>query len=271
MKKIRLLTVDDAKFIRDLVQKTLRAEYPEFEIQEADNGRRAQSILKNQSFDLILCDWEMPEMSGLELLKWIRSNEDMQDQSFIMVTSLDQKENVVEALQAGVNNYVTKPFSAEQLISKIMKELMRSGKLTQAEVNSMGRKDRIASAGGAELLTGGLAVKSKPIKKGPREKGLLLLNAEQKYPMQIKDINPREITLQVTREASLQLGQPVLLGLMGGTEDAPLKVSVRAFVLSQQLAERNPRSEQQLIKAVFLKQDPEAAQKFDQLLNAPQG
>ena len=118
MKKIRLLIVDDAKFIRDLVQKTLRTEYPEMEISEAIDGRKAQSILQNNSFDLILCDWEMPEMSGIELLQWVRKQEHLKEQPFVLVTSLDQKENVVEALQAGVNDYVTKPFTPEQLIDR---------------------------------------------------------------------------------------------------------------------------------------------------------
>ena len=95
MTKLRILVVDDAKFIRDLVQKTLRNEYPQIEVTEAVDGRKAQSILQRNSFDMVLCDWEMPEMSGIELLQWVRSHEPLKEQPFILITSLDQKENVV--------------------------------------------------------------------------------------------------------------------------------------------------------------------------------
>lgn len=120
MTKLKVLVVDDAAFIRDLVRKTLRARFPGMEVEEAIHGRKAQQLLNRESFDLILCDWEMPEMSGIELLSWLRQ-EQQSKVPFVMVTSRGDKENVVEAIQAGVTDYIGKPFSSESLLNKVIK------------------------------------------------------------------------------------------------------------------------------------------------------
>jgi CheY-like chemotaxis protein len=132
MSKISVLVVDDAPFIRDLIKKSLRNHFPGIHIDEAVNGRKAQQMLGKQSFDLILCDWEMPELSGLELLSWCREQASLKTTPFVMVTSRGDKENVVQAIQAGVSDFVGKPFSSEQLIGKVTKALSRSGKLSQS-------------------------------------------------------------------------------------------------------------------------------------------
>ena len=116
MSKVSVLVVDDATFIRDLVKKWLRDNFPGVQIEEAINGRKAQQMLSRQVVDLILCDWEMPEMSGLELLTWCREQDNLKTTPFIMVTSRGDKENVVQAIQAGVSDYIGKPFSNEQLV-----------------------------------------------------------------------------------------------------------------------------------------------------------
>ncbi len=131
MNKVSVLVVDDASFIRDLVKKGLRTHFPGIVTEEAVNGRKAQQMLTRHRFDLVLCDWEMPEMSGLELLEWYRAQEAHKGVPFIMVTSRGDKENVVQAIQAGVTDYIGKPFSNEQLITKVKKALARSGKLDQ--------------------------------------------------------------------------------------------------------------------------------------------
>lgn len=135
MAKVSVLVVDDAPFIRDLVKKALRSNFPGLLIEEANNGRKAQQVLSRTAFDLILCDWEMPELSGLELLKWFRGQPDANKIPFIMVTSRGDKENVVEAIQAGVSDYIGKPFSNEQLIAKVRKALQRAGKLSLLQSN----------------------------------------------------------------------------------------------------------------------------------------
>ncbi|UUY09600.1 response regulator [Pseudomonas sp. J452] len=129
MSKVSVLVVDDATFIRDLVKKGLRDHFPGIQIEEAINGRKAQQMLSRQPVDLILCDWEMPELSGLELLTWCREQDSLKIVPFIMVTSRGDKENVVQAIQAGVSDFIGKPFSNEQLITKVKKALHRAGKL----------------------------------------------------------------------------------------------------------------------------------------------
>ncbi|MFF7707343.1 response regulator [Pseudomonas sp. NPDC007930] len=129
MAKVSVLVVDDAPFIRDLVKKCLRNAFPGVQIEDAVNGRKAQAILAREPYDLVLCDWEMPEMSGLELLTWFRQQDAGKHVPFIMVTSRGDKENVVQAIQAGVSDYIGKPFTNEQLLTKVKKALHKVGKL----------------------------------------------------------------------------------------------------------------------------------------------
>lgn len=159
MSKVSVLVVDDATFIRDLVKKGLRDHFPGVHIEEAVNGRKAQQLLSKQGADLILCDWEMPEMSGLELLTWCREQDSLKTTPFIMVTSRGDKENVVQAIQAGVSDFIGKPFSNEQLITKVKKALSRSGKL---QALSAGAAPKMLSTGAfandsLAALTGGKA------------------------------------------------------------------------------------------------------------------
>ena len=167
MSKVSVLVVDDATFIRDLVKKGLRDHFPGIQIDEAVNGRKAQQMLARQPADLILCDWEMPEMSGLELLSWCREHETLKTTPFIMVTSRGDKENVVQAIQAGVSDFIGKPFSNEQLITKVKKALHRAGKL-QALVSSAPPKMLSSGAlanDSLAALTGGKAEVVKPAAK----------------------------------------------------------------------------------------------------------
>ncbi len=129
MSKVNVLVVDDAPFIRDLVRKCLRSAFPGMTIDDAVNGRKAMAMLGKEAFDLVLCDWEMPEMSGLELLTWCRQQPALKQLQFIMVTSRGDKENVIQAIQAGVSDFVGKPFTNEQLLTKVKKALTRIGKL----------------------------------------------------------------------------------------------------------------------------------------------
>ena len=163
MSKVSVLVVDDAPFIRDLVKKGLRGHFPGIRIEEAVNGRKAQQILDRERFDLILCDWEMPEMSGLELLAWCRAQDRLKTVPFIMVTSRGDKENVVQAIQAGVSDYIGKPFSNEQLTSKVRKALARAGKLDALAASAPVRALSTGMANDSlAALTGGKAEVLKP-------------------------------------------------------------------------------------------------------------
>lgn len=164
MSKVSVLVVDDATFIRDLVKKGLRDNFPGVQIEEAINGRKAQQMLSRQVVDLILCDWEMPEMSGLELLTWCREQDNLKTTPFIMVTSRGDKENVVQAIQAGVSDYIGKPFSNEQLVTKVKKALSRAGKLQTLAASAPPKMLSSGSFANDSLaaLTGGKAEVVKP-------------------------------------------------------------------------------------------------------------
>ena len=125
MATLKALVVDDASFVRDLVKRTVRQRFPVIETTDAQNGRRAQSLMSRTTFDLVLCDWEMPEMSGLELLQWMRQQPHYEKVPFIMITSRGDKDHVVEAVKEGVSEYLGKPFSPEGLSKKIIKVMGR--------------------------------------------------------------------------------------------------------------------------------------------------
>ncbi|MHC8346852.1 response regulator [Pseudomonas sp. RT6P73] len=174
MSKISVLVVDDAAFIRDLVKKCLRNYFPGIRTEDAINGKKAQAMLAKEAFDLVLCDWEMPEMSGLELLTWCREQDNLKTMPFVMVTSRGDKENVVQAIQAGVSGYVSKPFTNEQLLTKVKQALNKVGKL-DALMN--GAPTKMNSAFGNDslsALTGGkAAVVAAPAPAAAPSRGLL--------------------------------------------------------------------------------------------------
>ncbi|WP_223443767.1 response regulator [Pseudomonas sp. BF-R-19] len=173
MSKVSVLVVDDASFIRDLVKKCLRNYFPGMRIEDAINGRKAQAMLAKEAFDLVLCDWEMPEMSGLELLTWCREQDNLKAMPFVMVTSRGDKENVVQAIQAGVSGYVSKPFTNEQLITKVKQALHKVGKL-DALINVAATKTSPAFGNDSlAALTGGKAPVVTPLVAPAPSKGLL--------------------------------------------------------------------------------------------------
>lgn len=126
---MKILVVDDASFTRDLIKRTLRKRFPSVTVEEAVNGRKAQQMLEKVPFDMVLCDWEMPEMTGVELLQWCREQPNYKKDTlpFVMITSRGDKSHVVEAVQSGVTDYLGKPFSADQLIQKVLAAAKRNG------------------------------------------------------------------------------------------------------------------------------------------------
>jgi len=119
---MKVLVVDDFASMRRIVKSVIK--HMGFtKIIEADDGSAALQVLKKEEIGLILADWNMPRMTGIDLLKAVRSDESLKDVLFIMVTAEGQKDNVVEAVQAGVSNYIMKPFTSEALEEKIKKVL----------------------------------------------------------------------------------------------------------------------------------------------------
>jgi CheY-like chemotaxis protein len=165
MSKVSVLVVDDASFIRDLVKKCLRNYFPGIKLEDAVNGKKAQTILMRESFDLVLCDWEMPEMSGLELLTWCREQPHLKAMPFVMVTSRGDKENVVQAIQAGVSGYVSKPFTNEQLLNKVKQALHKIGRLDALVASAPTKMNSAFGNDSLSALTGGKAetVRAAPV------------------------------------------------------------------------------------------------------------
>ena len=154
---IRFLVVDDATFIRDLVKKQLRDGIPGSEVFDATDGNRAIAQLKKQKVDVILSDWEMPNLSGEEFLQWLRSEEDYKDIPFIMVTSRGDRDHVMKAIKAGASDFITKPFTAEELLKKTMKQLQRIGKSPKDGFTgtSQAQGNQSHAFGSIDALTGG--------------------------------------------------------------------------------------------------------------------
>ena len=115
---MKVLIVDDFATMRRIVRNVLK-QIGFTNMIEADNGKAALKVLKKENIDLILCDWNMPEMPGIELLKAIRSDDELKKIPFVMVTAEAQKDNIIEAVKAGVNSYIVKPFTPETVNEKL--------------------------------------------------------------------------------------------------------------------------------------------------------
>jgi len=117
---MKVLIVDDFATMRRILRNILK-QIGFKNMIEADNGKNALKELKKEKVDLIMCDWNMPEMPGIDLLKNIKADDELKDIPFVMVTAEAQKDNIVEAVKAGVSNYVVKPFTAETITEKLKK------------------------------------------------------------------------------------------------------------------------------------------------------
>ena len=226
---IRILVVDDATFIRDMVKKHLREKIPGVEVYEAVDGSRALAAMKSQTMDLILSDWEMPNMSGEELLRAVRSSDQGATTPFVMISSRGDRNHVIKAVESGVSDYLTKPFTPEELLLKVFKQLKAVGKApthagrqastqgiafasvdvltgTRAPQPTANPNPLTNPASSASLLTGG-AAKPKPAAKAANIKG----------KAQLRFSNNAKPCACVIRELSLQS----LGGLMQRSDNLP--------------------------------------------------
>lgn len=250
--KIRILLCDDASFIRDLIKRTLRKFLPQSEILDASDGKRAQAILIRQPIDLILSDWEMPGMSGEELLQWVRAEERLATTPFIMITSLGGKENIMKAVQSGVSDYLGKPFTPEELMQKVNKALVKAGKLSMPKQDTATRGGPFSSldilsgkgdalpGGSAEALTGAARTK-----EAPKLKGTALVQWEQaEFKCMIKAISIEEVML-VSKRADKHPGvfEKLALTLSPGNQASLAINNVNAYVHSTTAMEKREDAE----------------------------
>jgi two-component system chemotaxis response regulator CheY len=126
-KDLKFLVVDDFSTMRRIVKNLLHdLGYPN--VTEADDGKTALPMLQAGGFDFLISDWNMPGMSGLDLIKAVRSDAKLAKLPVLMLTAEAKREQIIEAAQAGVNGYVIKPFTAETLKEKLDKILGATAK-----------------------------------------------------------------------------------------------------------------------------------------------
>lgn len=262
---LRILVVDDASFIRDMVKKHLREGIAGVEVVEAIDGHRALAALKNQTVDLILSDWEMPNMGGDELLAALRQQPEGVKIPFVMVTSRGDRGHVVKAVEAGANDYLVKPFTPEELLRKVNKQLARVGKVPAGETHAAARGVADHSV---NVLTGGRSA-GKPASAGTGAQP-----KKVKARAQLRFANRGEPTHCVVRELSLQaltglisraetlpaLFDPVVVDIEPDTDDGPARLN--GYVHSVQAAENDPHT--QIVRLIirFVDQD---ANKYEAL------
>lgn len=280
---VRILVVDDATFIRDMLKKQLRDNLPGVEVFDAVDGNRALAVLKTNAIDLILSDWEMPNMTGAELLSAVRAMPEGGKVPFIMVSSRGDRSHIIKAIELGVSDYLTKPFSAEEMMKKVHKQLKVIGKLP-----SHGRQaattQGIAHAS-VDVLTGGRPAQA-PAATAPPSASAALLTGSRPAPApapaepaskshkgraQLRFNNNRTFAC-VIREMSLQMMQclmPRSDNLPGLFEQVVVDIElgeggelarVNGYVHSMQAMEPNPDAKSIKLLIRFVDND---ADKFE--------
>jgi len=156
--KLRILVVDDAAFVRDLVKKAVRDTYPGCEIHEAIDGKKAITALNQREINLVLCDWEMPEVSGIEVLQWMRADERYKKTPFMMITSRGDRDHVMTAVEAGVSDYIGKPFTRENFVAKMSRVVAKHLGVKPGQ----GPAPAMPGSQSADVLMGGAAAPSAP-------------------------------------------------------------------------------------------------------------
>lgn len=121
-RNMRILVVDDFQTMRRIIVNLLR-QLGFTNMVEADDGSTGWDRLQTEQIDLVISDWNMPKMTGIDFLKNVRANDKYKTLPFIMVTAEGKRENVVAAVQVGVSNYIVKPFNAATLKEKLVKVL----------------------------------------------------------------------------------------------------------------------------------------------------
>jgi len=126
---MKTLVVDDFATMRKIVKNVLK-QINITNVTEAENGKMALDILKkdHEDYELIVSDWIMPEMTGIEFLKACKADADIKKIPFVMVTAEAQKDSVVEAIKGGVDNYIVKPFTPDKLQEAIEKARAKAGR-----------------------------------------------------------------------------------------------------------------------------------------------
>ncbi|MGX5172862.1 response regulator [Aliikangiella sp. IMCC44653] len=257
MQPLKIAVIDDATMIRDLIKKFIRQNFPSAKVFDANNGLTGKNLLTRQPVDLILCDWEMPEINGEELLKWVREQATLKDTPFIMVTSRGDKEFVIQAIQSGVSDYLVKPFNNKQFLEKIYKALKKHGKeLPTSELVNKPPTGR----GGDSLAVLTQHSAPAPLKK-PKEmpKGLALLrtaNGELHCVLKQLDLNAMLGLFKHNDYMPALLDQVSLdIEFKRGEEKQVMRIN--GFIQMLKTNDLKPDCNKVHVKVVFMDEDPE--------------
>lgn len=266
--KLRILVVDDAAFVRDLVKKAVRDTYPGCDLYEAMDGKKAITVLNQREINLVLCDWEMPEMSGIEVLEWMRADERYKKTPFMMITSRGERDHVIKAVQAGVSEYIGKPFTRENFVTKVTKVVAKhlgikpgqglagmSSPTAQSADVLMAKSVQTPSSSpspasppkhdmsGASVLMG---ASSTPAAEKPKSKAKGIANVRLgsggTVKLVLKDINLQEMLGVFRREGNLPaLLESVVVDVID--QDSGDVARINGFVRMMQAQEAHPDAE----------------------------
>lgn len=290
MAALKILVVDDAAFIRDLVKKAVRETYPSSELFEAADGRKAINILNTKEIQVVLCDWEMPEVTGIEVLEWMRADERYKTTPFMMITSRGERDHVIKAVQAGVSDYIGKPFTRENFVNKLAKLIWRqfkirpetdsapvdiraAGAVEALGATSVAVKPKGGDLGGAGVLMGAAKTsavvatptsappveqKAAPAKSAVRARGLanVRFGSGGTAKLVIKDINLQELMGVFRREGALPaLLETAVLDIVD--QESGEVARVNGYVRMMQAQELNPDAQTIQILIRYVDDDPE--------------
>jgi CheY-like chemotaxis protein len=278
MAELTFLLVDDAAFIRDLVKKSVRAVYPGCQLLEAVNGRRALSQLNSHKVDVVLCDWEMPEMSGLELLQWMRADARYEKTPFMMITSRGDRSHVLAAVEAGASDYIGKPFTRDAFVNKLTRLVFKHLRIRPPQADSTPAV--MGDRSGASLLVASAAKPATPARSSEAVASPLLVpsaaaNARESSAgnkamaqasvrfasglearLVIKDMSLQELIGVFRREDLVpQLLEQVVVDVIDLEKDSVARVN--GFVRMVQAQEPHPDAGTIQIRIRFVDDDPE--------------
>ncbi len=251
MRKYNILVIDDASMIRDLIKKFVRDYFPNAQLFDAHNGASGKSVLLHQEIDLVLCDWEMPEMNGIELLGWFRQEDRYKNLPFIMVTSRGDKEYVMEAVQAGVSDYLVKPFNRQQFSEKVERALRRHG-----IKGKMVEPERAASSS-LEVLTGKSTAAQKP--KKPLPKGVASVRTPNgEVRCAVKQLT-KDYCLGIFKHTEYlpQLLEQVSVDIEFKQDGESKVMRINGFIQSIMATENKPDCQLIQLKVWFMDEDPD--------------
>ncbi len=149
MSQLKFLVVDETSFMRNEIRKTLGSHFAPCETFDAPDVKHAQVILNTQKIDVILSEGELPDMTGDAFLHWIREHNEFNKMPFIIVSSLGDREHVLTAIHSGVSEYITKPFTPDELINKTTSVLQKCG-LIKKQQKAQNSLDILMGGGGGD-------------------------------------------------------------------------------------------------------------------------